>query len=433
MRWKLSRLEEIVDANIVCVVRLEGSVHADRLRSALSRVQGRHPALRALIRREADGLYYEADSAPDVPLRIVPRATEEDYRRECQIELTTRFADDRPQLRAVWLQSELESDLLLTTTHRMCDGMSVFIIAREVLRSLHTDEELIPYEPVTVRDIIGDYQPPQPWKRRLAVNLINGLLTLIPASRRAPDINEHCVEWRADPALSHAMKQRCRAEGVSVHAVLVVALERALFAVFGKKFPKSIVNPIDLRRGRFAVLKGDMVFWGGGSFPIRTEHVPEVDFWARARSINEQIPRAVEQEVLDIPGRFQFLEMLRPLSNGQIQWIVRLSDALKMNGGWNRYGLSNLGNVVLSGSDAPFRLKDVRLYVHSFNVRMLGLIPYTVNGEMSFCWVSDDKFMSRSQVDTLKRSFIALLQNQVPQADVDVSEVPRMPAAVGPQ
>ena len=410
MRWKLSHLEELVDANIVCVIRLEGRVHECRLRSALSRVQRKHPVLRALIHGDAGGLYYEADTAPEVPLRIVPRATEDDYRRECQIELTTRVADDQPQLRAVWLQSEMDSDLLLTTTHRVCDGMSVFIIAREVLRSLHTDEALIPYAPVTVRDIIGDYEPPQPWKRRLAVSLINGLLSLVPAARRAPDIHEHCVEWRAGPALSNAMTQRCRAEGVSVHAVLVVALERALCAVFGRHLPKSIVNPIDLRRGRFAVLKSDMVFSGGGSFTIRTEYSPEVDFWARARSIHAQIPEKVAQEVLDIPGRFQFLEMLRPLSNGQIQSIVRLGDVLKITGGWNRVGLSNLGNLAISGSDDPFRLKDVRLYVHSFNIRMLGLIPYTVNGEMSFCWVSDEKFMSRSQVDSLKCAFMALLQ-----------------------
>lgn len=432
MRWKLSHIEEIVDVNIVCLVRLEGGVDANRLRSALSRVQRKHPALRALVHRDTDGLYYEADSAPEVPLRIVPRVTEEDSRRECQIELTTRFADDRPQLRAVWLQSERESDLLFTTTHRMCDGMSVFIIVREVLRALHTDEESIPYEPVTVRDIIGD-QLPQPWKRRMAAYLINGLLTLIPASRRAPEINEHCVEWGAGLALSSAIKQRCKVEGVSVHAVLLAAVERALFAVFGQKAPTSIVNPIDLRRGRFAALKSDMVFFGGGSFTIRAESSPAVDFWARARSINEQIPRKLEQEVLDIPSRFQFLEMLRPLSNGQIQSIVRLSDALKINGGWNRFGLSNIGNVVISGSDAPFRLKDMRLYVHSFNIRMLGLIPYTVNGEMSFCWVSDEHFMSRSQLQSVTRAFVAVLQNQVLQADVDASDVPRMPAAMAAQ
>ncbi len=49
------------------------SFSLDQLRSALSRVQRKHPALRALIRKEADGLYYEADSAPEIPLRIVAR------------------------------------------------------------------------------------------------------------------------------------------------------------------------------------------------------------------------------------------------------------------------------------------------------------------------------------------------------------------------
>jgi hypothetical protein len=433
MRWKLSHIEEIVDVNIVCFVRLEGSFHADQLRSALSRVQRRHPALRALIRKELHGLYYEADSAPEVPLRIVPRLREDDYRRECQTELTTGFADDQPQLRAVWLRSEPESDLLFTTTHRLCDGMSVFLIVREVLRSLHTEEEPIPYEPVTVQDIIGVYQPPQPWKRKLTAGLMNGLLRLVPSSRRAPENNEHCVEWRADRALSNALKDRCKAEGVSVHALLVVALERALFAVFGKRLPKSIINPIDLRRGRFAALKSDMVFFGGGNFKIRTEQSPDADFWARVRRINEEIRREVEQEILDIPGRFHFLEMLRPLSSGQIQSIMRLGDTLKMNGGWNSFGLSNLGNVVVSGIDTPFQVKDLRLYVHSFNIRILGLIPYTVNGEMTFNWVSDEKFMSLSQVDALMREFMALLQNQVAQADTDAGEVSRMPATVAAQ
>ena len=423
MRWKLSHLERIVEVNIVCFVRLEGSFHVDRLRSALSRVQRKHPVLRALIREKPDGLYYEADSAPEIPLRIVPRVAEDDYRRECRTELTTGFADDQPQLRAVWLQSELESDLLFTTTHRMCDGMSVFIIVREVLRSLHTDEEPIPYEPVTVEDIIGDYQPPQPWKRKLTVGLMNGLLRLIPASRRAPENNEHSVEWRTGQALSNELKQRCKAEGVSVHALVAVALERALFAVFGKKLPKSIINPIDLRRGRFAALKSDMVFFGGGNFKIRTEQSPQVDFWARARRINEEIRRDVEHEIRDIPSRFHLLEMVRPLSSGQIQWIMRLGDALAFNGGWNGFGLSNLGNVVVSGSDAPFRLKDLRLYVHSFNLRMLGVVPYTVNGEMCFYWVIDEKCMSRSQVDRLNREFMALLQNQVLHAE-------GMPAAI---
>src|SRR5712671_8236917 len=100
MKWKLSHIEHIVEVNIVCFVRLEGSFHVDQVRSALSRVQRKHPALRALIREESDGLYYEADSAPEIPLRIVPRMSEDDYQRECQTELTTGFEYNQPQLRA---------------------------------------------------------------------------------------------------------------------------------------------------------------------------------------------------------------------------------------------------------------------------------------------------------------------------------------------
>ncbi len=122
--------------------------------------------------------------------------TEDDYRRECQTELTTVFAYDQPQLRAVWLRSERESDLLLTTSHRICDGMSMLTIVREVLRSLHTDEELIPYEPITTGTLSAIISPRNLGKLKLG--LLNGLLRLIPSSRRSPENNEHYLEWRAD-------------------------------------------------------------------------------------------------------------------------------------------------------------------------------------------------------------------------------------------
>lgn len=431
MRRKLSFLEHIVEGNIVYLVRLEGAIDVDRLQSALARVQRKHPALRALIREEPDALYYEADSAPDVPLRILPRVTDEDYRRECHTELTTALAYDKPQLRAVWLQSELENDLLLTTSHRICDGMSILTIVREVLRSLHTDEELIPYEPITTRDIIGDYQPRQPWKRKLAVSLLNGLLRLIPRSRRTPENNEHSLEWTADRAFSQGLKERCKAEGASVHAAFLVALDRALLAAFGeKKLPKWIENPVDIRRGRFAALKSDMVFFGGGNFQVRTGQSTKVEFWARARATNEAIRRDVEQEILDIPGNFHFSEMLRPVTRAQVQSIVRLGDVLKMNGSWNRFALSNLGNIEVSGSDAPFRTKDLRIYMHSLSFRVLCLVIYTLNGEMRFHCVSDEKCMSRGQMETLERELMAQLQRQIRQPDNGALEASRTSALV---
>ena len=155
MKRKLSNIERILDGNVMCLVSLDGSLSLDQIRSALSRVQRRHPALRALIRAESDGLYYEDEYAPQIPLHIVSGASEDDRRRECERELSTDFAYDQPQLRVVWLQSERESDLLFTTSHRICDGKSIFILVKEILESLYTDRELVPYAPISVQDIIG--------------------------------------------------------------------------------------------------------------------------------------------------------------------------------------------------------------------------------------------------------------------------------------
>jgi hypothetical protein len=419
MRRKLSALEHMIDGNIVYYIRLEGSVDPKRMRLALGRVQEKHPALRSLIREERDGLYYEEDCAPGIPLRVLRRVEENDFRREGERELTTVFPYDQPQLRAVLLQSGGESDLLLVTSHRICDGMSMLTIVREVLRALHKDEDLIPYAPITTRDMIGDYQPPQPWKGKLRAKLVNGFMRLIPPSRRAPENTEHCLEWAADRVMSDALKLRCKAENVSIHAALLVALDRALFAVLGKKkVPAWIESPMDARRGRLAALKNDMLFFGGGSLTIPTGQARELDFWPRAFEIQEQIRKDIEREMLNIPGKYHFFEMLRPLPSAQMQSVVRAADALKMNGSWNRFALSNLGNVVVSDDDAPFRVKDLRLYVHSFNIRLLGLVAYALNGEMRFYLVSDKKCLSMQKAEDLKRKFMALLQQQlIPAAD----------------
>jgi hypothetical protein len=273
---------------------------------------------------------------------------------------------------------------------------------------------MIPYAPITTRDMIGDYQPPQLWKRKLTAMLVNGFTRLIPHARSAAENKEYYLEWGADRVLSDTLKQRCKAEGVSIHAVLVVALDRALLTLLGKeKSPAWIESPMDARRGRLAALKSDMLFFGGGSLKIPTGQARELDFWERVRETHEQIRRDIEREMLNIPGRYHFFEMLRPLPRAQMQSLVRVADGLKLNGSWNRFALSNLGNVVVSDNDAPFRVKDLRLYVHSFNIRLLGLVAYALNGEMRFYYVSDEKCLSLTQGEGLKHEFMALLQQQL--------------------
>jgi hypothetical protein len=315
------------------------------------------------------------------------------------------------------LQAAHETDLLLTTSHRICDGMSMLTIVREVLRLLHSDEELTPYTAITTQDMIGDYRPARPWKRRLQASLLTTLLGLIPPSRRTPENNEYSMEWCGDREFSDALRQRCKAEGVSIHSALVVALDRALSTVMGKKSPAWIESPMDARRGRLAALKSDMLFFGGGSLKVRTGQRMQMEFWVRAREVNEQLRKDIAQEQLNIPARYHFFEMLRPLSSGRMQSIVRLGDALKLNGSWNRFAMSNLANITVCSPEAPFRVTDLRIYVHSFNIRMLGMVVYALNGMMRFYYVGDEKCMSCRHAEELKQEFMSVLQHQVSIAD----------------
>jgi hypothetical protein len=405
----------MIDGNIVYFVRLAGYFQTQKLETAIARLQSKHPALRMLIREEHDGLSYEFDCAPEIPLRILPRIEEKDYRREIAAELITRFSHHQPQLRLVWLRSDMEQDLLFVASHRICDGMSMLTIVREVLRFLHRDEIPDSYAPISPEDIIGDYQPAHPWKRHVKAHLCNAILGLIPGSGKDPGNHEYCLEWCGGREMADALRQRCRTEGVSVHAALTVALDRALLAVLGeKKTPAWIESPMDARRGRLAILRSDMLFFGGGSLKLRTSRVSKGDFWDEARRVHQELRAGIDQELLSIPARYHFFGMLRPLSDAKIRTMVRMAEALRVNGSWNRFALSNLGNVVVTEPDAPFRLTDLRLYVHSFNIRLLGLVCYLLNGQMRFYYVGDEKCMSRSQADALQREIMALLQNQIP-------------------
>jgi GT2 family glycosyltransferase len=453
-RRKLLLIEHVIESNIVYFLRVRGCFAPEGLRLALDRVQRKHPALRVLLRGERDGLYYEYEAAPEIPIRVVQRRNDEDYRRECELELQGQFGEDEPLFRVTWLRGEREQDLLFTTSHRICDGASMLILVREMLGCLcesaqvsldtapHTPartnahgasmavpSRLMPYELVTRRDLIADYQPPSVWKRKLIARALNCVLRFIPESRRPPENREHFLEWRADVSLSERLKQRCKQEGVPVHAMFLVALDRALPAAFGEKLPKWIENPIDIRRGRFPALKDDMLFFGGGNFKVMTGQSPGEEFWPRARAFSEEIRANVEQELLDIPGRFYFSELLRPISRGQVQTIVRLGDALKMHGSWNRFAFSNLGNVTVLESEGPLQVTDLRIYMHSLNVRALCLVTYTFNGEMRFYCMGDEKCMSPEQAETLRRHFMALLENAAPPVDLGADRLAHIAAA----
>ncbi|MGC1547758.1 MAG: condensation domain-containing protein [Rhodanobacter sp.] len=415
MKQKLSTVEHLIDANITCVVSVDGHFSIDRLRSALNRVQRKHPVLRMLISEEKGELYYEADAAKAIPLRMVEVTSDDDCTRECDTELATVFPHRQPQLRVVWLKSEHGNELLITTTHRICDGMSVLTLVREILKSLYSDDALVPYEPVTIRDVIGDLHDDDLPKRQRAARIMNTIVSLVPGSRRLVANNEIYREWIVSQPLSVALKQRCKLERVSIHTALLTVLDKALQSTLGKQAPSWIDNPFDGRRGRLSMIKSDMLFFSGGSFKIKTGQNPALDFWERARELHEEGRQKIDQELANIPGKYQYFEMLKVPADSKMRSIIRLQNFLSRHGNRSVFSFSNLGNIHVVDDDAPFQLKNLRLFVHSFGMRFLGIVAYSLHGQLRFVYMGDEKCLNHAEVDALQRQFMALLEKHVGQ------------------
>lgn len=415
MLRKLSTIESLIDGNITYRLVIAGTLSVERLRAALDRVQRKHPALRMLLREEADGLYYALDAAGPIPLRAAICTSEPVLVREIAREEAAAFGQGEPQLRVAWLRTERGGVLLVTAAHRICDGMSLLTVAKELLSETYREQPLLPYAALSPLDIAGPSQGPGERKRRAVAAVINGLISLIPPSRRPLRRDPVWREWRADAALTSALKHRCRREQVSMHAALLAVLDLALQAALGKRAPTRIDSPVDARRGRLAQLKDDMLFFGGGSFKIEVGRERGDDLWTRARDIYREMGEKIGQELEAIPAKYRFCEMLRPPSEGKVRSIVRIGDALSRNGNWNQFSFSNLGPIELVEPDAPFQLEDFSLSVRSFGVRILGLLAFSVHGRLRFVYVGEEQCMSLSEVDALEYAFMGLLREQTTQ------------------
>ncbi|SFK48663.1 condensation domain-containing protein [Lysobacter sp. cf310] len=413
MSRPLSTIEQLIDGCIVYALRLDGEIAEADLRRAIARVQAKHPALRATLRTQGMAVRYVDDGAGPIPLRVLGLRGDGDSRREIDQELETPFAEGQAQLRLVWLRGAGRSELLFAASHRICDGMSLLIVARETLRALYDDVPLPPYAPLTAADIVGHYVPAHPRRRRWVAGLIGLALRLLPPM--APPRNrEHHLEWSAGAVLSSALRQRCKREDVSVHAALLVALDAALLTALGREqVPAWIESPMDGRRGRVPALADDRLFYGGGGLKFRTGQDDGSGFWDRVREAHRSIQAQIERETREIPSRYHFCELIRPPAPARLNALIRLGNALGLKGSWNRITLSNLGQLDLVDERAPFRLDDFRLYVHSHSVRALGLIVYALHGQLRFYCMGDEHCIDPERAHALREALMAVLEAQV--------------------
>ena len=144
--------------NCLITARIHGDIAAENLRSALEKVQKKHPLLRANVIEEGGHPYFAFNANPEkIPLRVIERHTDDDWRDITTLEWKTPFDMDRgPMIRTVWIKSDDVSELMLVGHHCICDGASLIAIFREILQLVdQPDTQLTPYSPFqSLQDLV---------------------------------------------------------------------------------------------------------------------------------------------------------------------------------------------------------------------------------------------------------------------------------------
>lgn len=121
--------------NIVSVLKLENAPDPDKIRSALTRLQQRHPLLRARINEQNGKLVFEEDNSSQIPVEVIERAKPDLWHEIARREMAYSFNyKSAPLLRAFYIYKDGWGDLVLNFHHAIADGASGINLLDELLQ-----------------------------------------------------------------------------------------------------------------------------------------------------------------------------------------------------------------------------------------------------------------------------------------------------------
>src|SRR3977135_4340585 len=411
--------------NCIITARIHGNFAADDLQSALKKVQLKHPLLRANVVEKWSHVYFVfSDNPPKIPVRVVERHSDEDWRNVTATEWKTPFnMNEGPLVRMVWIKSEGVSELMLIGHHCICDCTSLITIFREILQVVdQPDVQLTPYPPFQSLQDLFPQEVLSDLKMELLVKVKAALLRLfaltVKAVSPAPPGEHYLIYWRGDVKESAALVHRCKAEGTTPYAAMCVAFLLAFRQVKGARFKNRIMCRVDIRRF-ISNIRADVMFNYAPPIPLRMD--PRIDpgagFWDLARKLKQSMSEQI--------GRLNAYEHLMVAEELQTS-IPKVISFLRRSKGRHVFAFSNVGRLDMPDNYRGFRVEGllgVTVAVPWRNATTL--ITAHFRGHTDIALVSNDGFLPYAEAVAIKETAVKLLMKAA--AAPEVVE-PRMAA-----
>jgi NRPS condensation-like uncharacterized protein len=294
---------KVPNSNISMIATILGDVSIDELKNVIKKMQLRHPILNAHLQPEGKELYLEANENLEIPLLIINRTSDNQWKEEIIQQHKIPFRMERgPLIRFILLYSTEISDLIIFSQHTICDGMSLAYLARDIMVYLGNstkEVKLLPPAPLVNEDNIpSDIKPNlmmrvfgktinKKWEKNEIIFNYEDFYALHKVYYDNYTYKAHLYELSKED--TQALITACRKNEVTVNTALMIAFAFAQNQS-NPKTPKYLqnlsfaVNLRDLLKN--PVLEQFGFFAGGMQFKFK--YSDKQSFWEAVKTIHKK-------------------------------------------------------------------------------------------------------------------------------------------------
>lgn len=397
--------------NVVIPFRLRGVFEEKDIQYALGRLQEKHPWLRAQIHLDEKNVpWFEVPELPNpIPIRIVDRKGEEDWKQESKQEWQTLFDyKNKPLIRWVWIKGNDSSDMLLVFHHCLCDGGSAMTLLYEFLKVLDDPAADIGIEnPILgIQDIVPESilkNKRQQFKAKMIGRLATSAIKCIPVSRKAIDRQtDYLIHWKLDPTTSEQLIFHCKSLAVTVNTFLSATVLDTFKKVRGDKAFNKVSCPVDIRR--FAPpVKEDHIFAFGLMIVLSSN--PKLDFLDNLRLMQNDVDRKTAKL-----NPYITMMVMESAHNA----LNNFTKLLKHGKSSNDCMFSNLGRIQIPHQYQSFTLETI------FSPSVIGplgntttMVTSTYQGVMDFSFMGSEGYLPYQEALAIRDEIIDSIKRQL--------------------
>ncbi|WP_347217013.1 condensation domain-containing protein [Chryseobacterium sp.] len=412
IKRKLMMVERIMyvdpetPVNCIFTVKIKGELPEQNFKTALEKIQQKHPMLRVVVdtKSEKYPFFKEVKDIAPIPLRIVERKTDEDWLTESQKEWKILFEKEKtPLARVVWVRGRDVSEVFWAIPHCISDGTTGVTLMKELLQLLDDPTlNLEPYEPfISVDEFLPSNfnVKTKKFKANLYRMFARFFFMLQQKSKKRNLGKDYVLHQKLDPATTAQITERCKANGVSVHALLCSAFMQAFQEIKGKEAKGKVISPVDVRHF-IPEIKEDHLFAFAPTVDLAIKKGSS-DLLNNAKQIKEDLVQKI--------GKMEARELL--WMGEQMHPIVdRMISMLKSSNGGHDVTLSNMGRINIPNDYKNFSVETIFSPTVAFPwLNSNTLVASTYNHQMDFIFLSNEDFLPKAEAAKIKEKAIALM------------------------